>query len=315
MRDYFSRTRLTLSAGLVHPQREILVSKQLILTVAPPGAGKSTLAKEHVANGYVRISQDVSGRQHLALFEEAVKDGRDIVVDRLNFSKKQRSRYLDVAKANGYSTKIIVLHESYQVCLERCLNRKDHETIKDGDAAQSALNMFFTKYERVEDQEADSVERRWPEGPKASACWIDIDGTLSDASAREHYLQKEKKDWAGFYSELGNDPVNEWCRALANATYYPYVKVLICTARSREYQEQTERWLHDRFVAWDEIHMRYLGDRRKDFITKEVMYEFEVKTKFNLLFAVEDRITVIDMLRKHGVTVLDCRGEAGKIDV
>src|SRR5271165_429068 len=93
----------------------------LLLVVGPPGAGKSTLAQAYVEKGYIRISQDVSGREHLALFDEAVLEGKDVFVDRLNFSKSQRSRYLDIVKTKGYKTTIVVLHQPYQVCFERVM--------------------------------------------------------------------------------------------------------------------------------------------------------------------------------------------------
>ena len=97
---------------------------------------------------------------------------------------------MDLAKKNGYATQIVVLHQPYDVCLERCLKREGHETIKDLNAARSALNMFFSKYERVQDDEADFVQRIWPEGDKPKALWIDLDGTLCDVSHRRHFVRK-----------------------------------------------------------------------------------------------------------------------------
>ena len=73
-------------------------------------------------------------------------DHQNIIVDRINHTKEQRQRYLAPAKAAGYSTEIVVLHEPYEVCLKRCIERKDHPTIKDEATAKKALHMFYTKY-------------------------------------------------------------------------------------------------------------------------------------------------------------------------
>ena len=34
----------------------------------------------------------------------------------------------------------------------------------------------------------------------------DIDGVLSDASARQHFLQRRPKDWDAFFAGCGADP-------------------------------------------------------------------------------------------------------------
>src|SRR5271165_4280718 len=172
--------------------------KQLIVMVGPCGSGKSTLSKKYMEQGYTYINQDSQGREHLTIFDVAVMDGQNIIVDRMGFTRQQRERYLRVAKDNDYTTEIIVLHENYETCLKRMLARQGHETIKDEKSARSALDMFFSKYERAEDHEADKVTRIWPEGPKQLAIWSDLDGTLCDCNHRRAFVRKapgEKKDW------------------------------------------------------------------------------------------------------------------------
>ena len=124
---------------------------KLRLMVGPPASGKTSMAKSFIHDdgdhglATVYINQDSQGRDHLRLFEEAILAKKDIVTDRMGFNKSQRDRYLLPAKAAGYETEIVVLHQPYKVCLERCLARKDHETIKNEESARSALATFFGK--------------------------------------------------------------------------------------------------------------------------------------------------------------------------
>jgi len=284
--------------------------KEIILIVAPPGAGKTTLAKDIISRlfTYTRVSQDEQGRkEHMDVFENALAQNHDIIIDRMNFSKDQRDRYLVPAKALGYKTKIIVLHENFDTCMTRMHLRKDHPTIRNNDDATSALYMFYKKYERVEDSEADVVERRWPDREKPMAIICDMDNTLSNADHREHFLQGEKKNWRGFFEAMDKDPLNGWCRRLITTIQSDGIDLIICSGRPDDYRMKTSKWLTEHQITPDQLFMRARGDFRRDDITKEVILDFEILTRNTVLFAVDDRDQVVKMLRKRGIVCLQCR--------
>ncbi len=100
---------------------QILNEKELIILCGSPGIGKSTFAKSLF--GYTYINQDKHGKkEHFIMFTDAIQlEDPKIVLDRMNFNKKQRFIYLDIAKAKGYKIKIIVFHESRETCLNRMI--------------------------------------------------------------------------------------------------------------------------------------------------------------------------------------------------
>lgn len=290
--------------------------KHLTILVGPPGSGKTTMAKNMISD--LRISQDDMGKEgHMRYFLQAIADGDDIVIDRLNFNKEQRQKYLAPAKANGYVIRIVVLHVDSKTCMSRMLMRQGHPTIQDEKAARSALHTFHSKYERPTSDEADDIEFHWPEGDKPFCIVSDIDNTLSDASHREHILNTpgQKKNWKGFFDAMGEDKLNDWCGDILNAMawvpeqYRP--KVILTSARPDNYRNITESWLLHHEVNYDELIMRARNDFRRDDIVKEQLYEFEIKTRYNVTFWIDDRKQVIDKIRSHGVTVLDCAGPKG----
>lgn len=290
------------------------MNKQIVVLVGPAASGKTTEAQQYLKEGFVRISRDDQGKQgHLLLFKEALDEGQNIIIDKMDFEKKQREQFLKPARDLGYKTKIIVLHESFETCMNRALARienESHPTVRTQEDASRAINCFFSKYERVEDSEADEVVRKWPEGPKEPAIICDLDGTLCNIDHRLHHVRDGKKNWKAFFEEMKNDKVNDWCLDIINK-FYSDNRIVFCSGRPDSYREITSNWINENCIFTPgsnsySLFMRNRSDHRRDDIAKENILDFEILTRYTPKFVIDDRKNVVEMWRKRGLVCLQC---------
>lgn len=135
---------------------------------------------------------------------------------------------------------------------------------------------------------------------------FDVDGTLANTDWRKHLWQQEPRDWTKIREQATLDPVHDEIKYLNNVLYFqPDNIVVIVTARSEEDRECTEIWLNNHGIQYHNIKFRSKGDKREDYLVKEeILYQLinEYKVKPYLVF--EDRPSVIEMWRKHGIKTL-----------
>jgi bifunctional polynucleotide phosphatase/kinase len=81
-------------------------SKEMVIFVGPPGAGKSTFWQNHLKD-YVRVNNDTlkTKQKCQKVAEEACSSGKSVVIDNTNPGKQIRSEYLKIAKQHGYTVR------------------------------------------------------------------------------------------------------------------------------------------------------------------------------------------------------------------
>lgn len=134
----------------------------------------------------------------------------------------------------------------------------------------------------------------------------DLDGTLSDCSARRGFMEETPKDWKNFYFGIPYDPVNEWCKKILSLFYDDHYKIILMSGRPDTHKQVTLDWLEKHEIKWDELIMRKEGDHRNDNIVKLELFN-ELKERLGTpLFAIDDRQRIVDMWREQGITCLQC---------
>lgn len=102
----------------------------------------------------------------------------------------------------------------------------------------------------------------WREGaphPGGPAVVFDIDGVLSDAAGRQHYIESGRRDWRAFFEACGDDPVIEEIARLLELLDSS-LAVILLTGRPHRVQPQTLAWLERYGLRWDLLVMRGRGD-------------------------------------------------------
>jgi hypothetical protein len=143
---------------------------------------------------------------------------------------------------------------------------------------------------------------RWRDGPvePGRIAVIDIDGVLSDATSRQHYLEAPRRDWRAFFEACGEDPVIEEVKVLLDLLDSE-LHVVLLTARPERVHHLTEAWLEHYRIRWDLLLMRPWGDydQSRDFKQTSV---WELRQYgFELQLAIEDDRRNVEMFRAEGV--------------
>ncbi|MGH9245101.1 MAG: HAD family acid phosphatase [Acidimicrobiales bacterium] len=142
----------------------------------------------------------------------------------------------------------------------------------------------------------------WRAGPvdPGPAVVFDIDGVLSDAAGRQHFLEAPTRDWRAFFDAAANDPLIEEVARLLELLD-PGLTVVLLTGRPRRVRDLTVGWLERYGLRWDLLVMRAFGDYDAAPVFKRQTVG-ELRTGgFDLRLAFEDDRRNVDMFRDENV--------------
>lgn len=142
----------------------------------------------------------------------------------------------------------------------------------------------------------------WRAGPvtPGPAVVFDIDGVLSDAAGRQHFIERGRRDWDAFFEACGEDPVIEELARLLELLD-PALQVVLLTGRPFRVRPQTLAWLARYCVRYDLLLMREAGDHANVASFKRTAVAALREHGFDLRLAFEDDPRNRDMFRAVGV--------------
>ena len=102
------------------------VGQELVLMVGYPGSGKSTFAKKYFdKNNYVILSGDIlkTEAKIVKSLKQNLNDGKSVVIDATNPSKKKRAVFIQIAKERKIFVRVVHITTSFEESLLQNNNR------------------------------------------------------------------------------------------------------------------------------------------------------------------------------------------------
>ena len=84
-------------------------------------------------------------------------------------------------------------------------------------------------------------------------------------------------------------------REVQGKRYSSPVKTIVFSGRDGVCRPETEQWLRDKMIDYDDLFMRAEGDSRNDALVKLELFNKHIRGKYNVLFVLDDRPRVVQM--------------------
>jgi phosphoglycolate phosphatase-like HAD superfamily hydrolase len=140
---------------------------------------------------------------------------------------------------------------------------------------------------------ADAVE-------PGAAIVFDMDGVLSDAAGRQHYIEYPFPDWESCFEACGDDRLIDEVARLLEVIDDDH-RIVLLTARPIRVRPQTLAWLERYGLRWDLLVMREFGDYMAARVFKRRSTEELRDYGFDLRLAFEDDPRNVAMFHSEGV--------------
>lgn len=285
------------------------------MTIAIPGAGKSTWSKEFVRknNNYVRVCRDdyrlmLSQSQMLDpkgeklvtnLVQNAIASAANakynVIVDQTNVNIKHLNPLIDFCQNYG-DVEFKIFDVPLEVAIERDKNRE-------AKVGEDVVRKMYKNYLDLYDCNFDFSVRKKKARMVSNISWkvngnlpkaiiFDIDGTLAHVNGKRGHF-----DWDDVHVDSVDEKVRETLNVFKNAGY----KIIIVTGRDGSCEELTKMWLAENKIHFDYFYIRPAGNFDKDTKIKMEIYENHIKGNFNVLGVFDDRNQVVSMWREIGV--------------
>ncbi|MBM0234795.1 AAA family ATPase [Micromonospora sp. STR1_7] len=288
---------------------------RLIATRGLPASGKTTFART-LQPSVLRVNRDdlrrmLHGERLFTQWAEAqvtvvqraqvealLRARADVCVDDTNLRARTLRGWADLAARHGADFEV---HDFTDVPLDECLRRDAARPVADQVGAD-AIRRLHERYLEGRDLPLPVPQARTggpgavhpPSTEPPEIVLVDIDGTVALAVSRSPYDM----------TRVGEDQPNPAVIAAVRAMHAAGYGVVFCSGRDASARPATEGWLarHVR-VPYLGLHLRAVGDSRKDSIVKREIYDREIRDRYRVVGVFDDRAQVVRMWRALGLTV------------
>lgn len=218
--------------------------------------------------------------QHVIRTENA--DG--VVISDTNLNPKTRNKIIKTFEDIGWDIELKFFPIEYEVAVKRDLARPNP-------VGSSVIA------EQLEKWWEQFGERYVADTTLPKAVIVDVDGTLAHAENRNIF------DW---YT-VDTDTPDEMVCAVVKGLKAQGFKIVITSGRDEVSLYATWVWLtrHLGFEP-DELLMRKYKDMRKDTVVKRELFDNNIRDKYNVVLAIDDRPVVVRLWRSLGIKTLAC---------
>ncbi|MFC8301006.1 AAA family ATPase [Micromonospora orduensis] len=288
---------------------------RLIATRGLPASGKTTFART-LQPSVVRVNRDdlrrmLHGERLFTQWAEAqvtvvqraqvealLRARADVCVDDTNLRARTLRDWADLAARHGAEFEV---HDFTDVPLDECL-RRDAARPAAEQVGADAIRRLHDRYLAGRALPLPVPQARTgrpaavhePSAEPPEIVLVDIDGTVALAVSRSPYDM----------TRVGEDRPNPAVIAAVRAMHAAGYGVVFCSGRDASARAATEAWLarHVR-VPYLGLHLRAVGDSRKDSVVKREIYDREIRDRYRVVGVFDDRVQVVRMWRELGLTV------------
>jgi predicted kinase len=268
---------------------------QLILTKGLPASGKTTWAKDYVANRNdtanlckddLRLQLPTTKKREKQviqvrdiLTEHYLSIGLSVIWSDTNLNPTHERRAQELAAKHGAIVKIQdFTHVPMEECIQRDLKRLNS-------VGQQVIRQMY--YDYLFQPETPIIE------PDRPTCYlVDVDGTLAINTTRPFFA------WERVGEDSPNPTVIQLVQQLAQQH-----QILVLSGRSAVCRSQTIDWLDRYQIPHQQLLMRAADDFRSDDIIKSELYDTHIRDQFTVLGVIDDRPKVCRMWRQLGLSV------------
>lgn len=136
---------------------------------------------------------------------------------------------------------------------------------------------------------------------------VDIDGTLANCEHRQHYVRSKPRNWKAFNATIYDDTVHWDIVWLVKILHSVGCRIVICSARTDDLRQVTEKWLKEKAGLdgiYERLYLRGEKDYRDDDIIKRELLDVIRSDGFDPQMVFDDRDRVVKTWREAGLRCL-----------